>query len=281
MTLQDTLSDDVVVRLVNRQDERNDTVAPVSGTQGVAVETSLVVGVTLELITCTFAHRMTDRVEDLVIDVHLDTEEAFLAVNGRIVAIETCGIDEFLLTVPAVGPDHRQVIVADVDDRIHHRMNAQLQHGRAVTSFRRTCIMRVGAGGRVGLAVELIRVTLQDTLADDAVVRLVNRQDERRDRVTTVGALRGVTIDTRFGEIHTDERIGRTLTDSRTDRVMNRFDDIELDTPEERFIVNHGLVMVQTSCLQVGGFTCPVVHPCERQVVCTYISDGVNQRMNN
>ena len=97
LSFKNTLADDVVVRLVLRKDEGDDTVAAVSGTQCVSVDTCFIVRVTLELIACTFTHRVTDGVEYLVEDVDLDTVEALLAVDGRIVTIETCRVEEFLL----------------------------------------------------------------------------------------------------------------------------------------------------------------------------------------
>ena len=66
---------------------------------------------------------MTDGVEYLVEDVDLDTVEALLAVDGRIVTIETGRVEEFLFTAPTIVPDDRQIIVTDSDDGICQRMN--------------------------------------------------------------------------------------------------------------------------------------------------------------
>ena len=105
--------------------------------------------------------------------------------------------------------------------------------------------MRVRARSIKGVAVEDVCLTLENGLTDDTIVWLVDGQDEGSDGVTSVGALCRVTIRTRLREIQPDERIGRTLADSCMDRILNRFDDIELDTPEERFFVDHRLIMIQ------------------------------------
>ena len=129
---------------------------------------------------------MTDRVEYLVINIDLYTVEHLLSVDSRIVAIETGGVVALLFTAPSVVPDDRQIIVADVDDGIHKRMNGELENGRAVTSFRCTSVVRVGTGGAVACTVELNRVTFEDVLLDDVVVRFVNRKDQCNDAVTTI-----------------------------------------------------------------------------------------------
>ena len=139
---------------------------------------------------------MTDGVEDLVVDIYLNTVESFLSVDGRIVSIETGVVELLLLAAPTVRPDHRFVVVADGDDRIYQRMNMQLQYGRAVTSFRRARIMRVRARSRRGLALEINRVAFENRLADDAVIGFVDGQDEGNDAVTTIRCAQRVAVDT-------------------------------------------------------------------------------------
>ena len=50
IALENRLADDVVVWLVDGQDEGNDTVTTIRCAQRVAVDTLLVIGVTLELV---------------------------------------------------------------------------------------------------------------------------------------------------------------------------------------------------------------------------------------
>ncbi len=121
-----------------------------------------------------------------MVDIDLYTVEHLLTVDGRIVAIETGGVVALLFTAPSVVPDDRQVIVANVDDGIYKRMNGQLENSRAVTSFRCTSVMGVRTGGVIACAVELNRVTFEDVLLDDVIVRFVDCQDQGNDAVTTV-----------------------------------------------------------------------------------------------
>ena len=109
--------------------------------------------------------------------------------------------------------------------------------------------MRVRAGSIIGVTVEINGVTFENRLADETVVWLVDGEDERGDGVTSVGSLRRVAIRTRHREIQSDERIGCTLADSSMDRILDRFNDIELNTPEERLFVDHSLVMIQAGSL--------------------------------
>ena len=147
--------------------DSHNTVATVSCTECVTIDTCFGIGVTLELVACTFAHCVTDRVEYLMANVDLYTVEHLLTVDSRIVAIETCGVVTLLVTAPSVVPDDRQVIVANVDDGIYQRMNGELENGRAVTSFRCTSVVRVCAGGVITCTVELNGVTFEDVLLDD------------------------------------------------------------------------------------------------------------------
>ena len=141
--------------------------------------------------------------------------------------------------------------------------------------------MRVRARSIKGVAVEDIRIAFENRLTDDAIICSVHSQNKGRDRVATVGSLRRITIGTRLSEIHTDERIGRTFADSCMDRILNRFDDIELNTPEERFFVDHRLIMIQTGSLQIGSIARPMVDPCERKIIRADYSNSINQRMNH
>ena len=191
---------------------------------------------------------MTDRVEDLFAYIDLYTVEHLLTVDGRIVAIETGGVVALLVTVPSVVPDHRQVIVANVDDGIYQRMNGELENGRAVTSFRCTSVVRVGTGGVIACTVELNGVTFEDVLLDDVVVRLVNRQDQCHNTVATVSGTECVTIDACLGIGVTLELIACTFAHRVTDCVLNRIVYDELQSVVHRFAIYHRGVIAVKAC---------------------------------
>ena len=111
---------------------------------------------------------------------------------------------------------------------------------------------------------------------------MVDGQDEGRDGVTAIRALRRIAVDTAYLEVFSDERIGRALTDSCTDRIQNRFDDIQLDAPERPLAVDVGrIVMIETCTVQQRLLTVPVIDPNERQIGGANRCGGVYQRMNN
>ena len=281
VTFEDVLLDDVVVRLVDREDQCNDTVTTISGTECVTIDACLGIGVTLELIACTLAHRVTDSVEYLVINVDLYTVEHLLTIDGRIVAIETSGVVALLFTAPSVVPDDRQVIVADVDDGIYKRMNSELENSRAVTSFRCTSVMRVRTGGVIACTVELNRVTFEDVLLDDVVVRLVDREDQCNDTVTTISGTECVTIDACLGIGVTLELIACTLAHRVTDSVEYLVINVDLYTVEHLLTIDGRIVAIETSGVVALLFTAPSVVPDDRQVIVADVDDGIYKRMNS
>ena len=282
VTFEDVLLDDVVVRLVNREDQCHNTVATISCTQRVTIDARFGKGITLELIACTLAHCVTDSVEYLVINIDLYTVEHLLTVDSRIVAIETSGVVALLVTAPSVVPDHRQVIVADVDDGIYQRMYGELENGRAVTSFRCTSVVRVRAGGVIVCTVELNGVTFEDVLLDDVVVRLVNREDQCHNTVATISGTECVTIDASLGIGVTLELIACTFAHCVTDRVLNRIVYDELQSVVHRFAIYHrGVIAVKACCVEESLLTIPLVDPAVRQIIRADYYGGVNQRMHD
>ena len=119
LTLQYILMDGVEVRLVNGQDEGMDAVATIRRLYGITVDAGSREVLTLIEVTAALTDRYAGRVESLLVDAELETEEAFLAVDGGIIAVGTCSVVRFLVVAPAVVPDERQVVLTDGDDGIH------------------------------------------------------------------------------------------------------------------------------------------------------------------
>ena len=118
LTFQYILVDGVEVRLVNGEDERMDAITTVLCRQGVTVDTLLGEVLTLIEVVRTLTDRYACGIEDLLNGTELDSEEVLLSVDGRIVAIRTGRVEEFLFTAPAVGPVVWQVVLADSDDGV-------------------------------------------------------------------------------------------------------------------------------------------------------------------
>ena len=111
--------------------------------------------------------------------------------------------------------------------------------------------MVVRTGGGVCITVELNRVAFQNILADNAIVRLVDGKDEGSDRVTTVRSLRCVAIYTCFLEVLANERIGRTGADGSADRIMERFEYIQLNAPERTLTIHiSGIIVIEAGGMQ-------------------------------
>ena len=187
VTFEDRLTDNIVVRLVNRQDQGDDAVTTGRlAYQGVAVDALIVDHHVRELVARSLAHSMTDGVEDLLAHTQVKTVEQFLTFDHGIIANQTGAVVLLFLAAPAVIPYVRQVVVADGYYGIYHRMNGQLEDSRAVAALRRTSAVvdRCTLTQRVAIEDEV--AAFENILFDHVVVRLVNRQNECMDTVATV-----------------------------------------------------------------------------------------------
>ena len=113
VAFEDMLNAVVVVRLVDGDNVRDDTVTTIRTVQRVAVDTCLVNRLTLEEVVVTLTHRMTDGVECRVVHHELYSVEVTLAVDRGIVAVRTLFVEGLGQTVPLVGPYIRQLVRAD------------------------------------------------------------------------------------------------------------------------------------------------------------------------
>ena len=95
-----------------------DAITTVLCRQGVTVDTLLGEVLTLIEVVRTLTDRYACGIEDLLNGAEVDSEEELLSVDGRIVAIGTGRVEEFLFTAPAVGPVVREIVLADSDDSI-------------------------------------------------------------------------------------------------------------------------------------------------------------------
>ena len=223
---------------------------------------------------------MTDGVEYLLKYVDLQSVEVFLSVNSCIVAVET-GVVVFLcITVPAVGPNERQVVSTNICDRIYQRMNGQLEYRRTVAAFRSTCVV----GDRLGLtdriSVEDVVSALEHIFLNQIVVRLVNCQDKGRDAVATVDSVCRIAVDARLRQISTLVLVERTFTDSSMNSVEDLLKYVDLQSVVVFLCVNGCIVAVETGVVVLLCLSVPSVGPNERQVVSTNICDRIYQRMN-
>ena len=113
LPLDDMLFAETVVRLVNTQVQRYRTVATVSGGRCVGVNTRLsellsVEGVEVIIYT---TDTVVDNSVNRFVDNQLQAVEHALAVDeGRVVAVDTGGVEVFLLTVPLVDPLIWQIV---------------------------------------------------------------------------------------------------------------------------------------------------------------------------
>ena len=223
---------------------------------------------------------MTDRVEDLVVHIDLNTVETFLTIDDCIVPIETSGVELLFITVPSVAPNNRQINVANSDDGIDERMNTQLQHGRTVTSFRRACIMRIRACSSIGVPVELVSLTFENRLTNDVVERLINGQDQGDDTITTVSSPQRVTVDACLVVGITLEVVTCPFAHRMTDGVEDLVVDIDLNTVEAFLTVDGCIVSIETSGVELLFITVPSVAPNNRQINVANSDDGIDERMN-
>ena len=259
--------DGVEVRLVNGQDKGMDAVATVRCLYGITVDAGSREVLTLIEVTATLTDSNTCGVESLLVDAELETEEAFLTVDGGIVAVGTGSVVSFLVIAPAVVPEERQIVLTDGDDGIHQRMNYQLENRSAVASFRCMCVVVVCAGGRVGLSEEVYRLTLQYILTDGVEVRCIYGEDERFDAVASVRCSQGITIETRFGEIHALEAITASLADRYTCGIQYRIVNYELETVVHLLaLIVGGIVAIDTGRVERSDGTIPLVDPHVRQL---------------
>ena len=122
---------DVQVQFDNR-------VTTVSGNKRIAVFTLRVQVLSLELIVTVTTDCTINRRVFRLIDNQLQTVIHPYAVDiGRIVAIDTGGIERCYLTVPFVNPAVRQFVVAYRYNGIYSRVKDDFHYRRAVTSGRR------------------------------------------------------------------------------------------------------------------------------------------------
>ena len=130
-------------------------------------------------------------------------------------------------------------------------MYDELEDSRAITSFRRVCIMVDCLSLTQCITVEDVVLTLENVLSDGTEVRLVNGEDKSSDRITTVLRLRGIPIDARLRAIDSAELIRRSFTDGSADGIEDRFVHDEVDAPERTLAVDVGrIVMIDTRCME-------------------------------
>ena len=204
---------------------------------------------------------MTDGVEYLLVNINLNAVEHLLSVDGRIVSIETGGVVVLLLTAPFVVPDHRQILVANVDDGIDKRMNGELENGRAVTSFRRTVVMVVRTGAGVSLTVELHGVTFENVLLNNIIIRFVDSQYQCHNAVASVTRSQRVTIDTSLGIGVTLELVACTLAHRVTDGVEYLIDNVNLKTIIVLLTIDGSVVAIPACAIILLFVTAPFVLP--------------------
>ena len=146
-------------------------------------------------------------------------------------------------------------------------MNYQLKHRGAVASFRRMSVVVVRAGGRVVRSEERYRLTLQYILTDRIIIRSVDGEDERLDAVASVRCSQGITIETRFGEIHALEAITASLADRYPCGIQYRIVNYELETVVHLLAhVVGGIIAVDTGRVERSDGTIPLVDPHVRQL---------------
>ena len=90
---QNRLLDRLLVRLVDCKDEGRYSVTSVRARHRVTIDTGLFVRITTEVITRSFTHCITYRVEDLLANTEVNAVEVFLTVDDRIESMETCGVE--------------------------------------------------------------------------------------------------------------------------------------------------------------------------------------------
>ena len=223
---------------------------------------------------------MTDGIEYLLKYINLQSVEIFLSVNSRIVAVEASVVVLLRVTVPSVGPNERQVVSTNGSDRVNQRMNGQLEYSRTVTTFRSTCAVGLRSRLTERISVEDIEASFEHIFLNQVVIRLVNGKDKSRYAVASIAGVCRVTVDTRLRQVSTLELVVRTFTDSSVDGVEYLLKYVNLQSVIVLLSVDSRIVAVEASVVVLLRVTVPSVGPNERQVVSTYGSDRVNQRMN-
>ena len=94
------------------------------------------------------------------------------------------------------------------------------------------------------ITIEDVILSFENVFANDAVVRLVDRQDEGCDGITSVDGSCRIFIYTRCTEVIALERITCTFTYSGMYRIEDWFQHVELDTPERALAIDICCVIV-------------------------------------
>ena len=194
---------------------------------------------------------MADGVEHLLVDIEAQAVEELLQSDGRIVAVETCTVILLLLSAPTVRPAVWQFGLTYCHYSIHHRVNGQLQNGRAIATLRCTPTMVDCSRLANRITIENVVLSLENVFADDAVVRLVDGKDEGCDGITSVDGSCRIFIYTRLTEVIALERITCTFTYSCVYRIEDWFQHVELDTPERALAIDiGGVIVIETGAVQ-------------------------------
>ena len=188
------------------------------------------------------------------------------------------------MTVPLIGPLVRQLVRTNDDCRINHWVLDHLDVCDGVTAVR--CVT---LDGEYGVGIERMTqdchgLTLDDVTLDIVVVRLVNREVEDRDRVTTVGSHRGITIYATLSQVLSLEgvEVALAFADTVVDSDYNRIVNNESQAVEHLLSVDvGGIIAVEAVRIELRDLTIPLVDPLVRQIVRTYIDGSINERMNN
>ena len=107
LTLENVLSDGTEVRLINGEDKSSDRITTVLSLRGIPIDARLRAIDSAELIRRSFTDGSTDGIEDLLVNVDLETVEELTSVDGGIVTIDTGAVIEFIFLAPAVVPSKR------------------------------------------------------------------------------------------------------------------------------------------------------------------------------
>ena len=118
VAFDDMLRTCAVVRFVDSQDKGLDAVTTVCRGERVTVDTGFGTCDACEQVRCSVTDRCLNGIEDLLNGTELNSEEVLLSVDGRIIAIRTGRVEEFLFTAPTVGPVVWQVVLTDSDDGV-------------------------------------------------------------------------------------------------------------------------------------------------------------------
>ena len=186
--------------MVNGEYQCYNAVATISRRQRISVDAGLRVGVTLELIACTLAHRVTDGVLYRVVHYQLQGVEGALTIhNSRVIAVGTGGVECTLLSAPLMNPRIRQVVRADGNNRIYLRMNGEEQLCNRVASFRRLSIMAIRTGRSERLTVERVVLAFVDIHRDTYINGLIDGQYQGNNTIASEVRFQRIRIGTTFG----------------------------------------------------------------------------------